>query len=77
MGHFYHPVYQMGCSYQCTARSAKVVASVLQVCYFAVIKLISGCVRIACSGLMITSLLQVINRLDMQVDCQDFLSTTM
>ncbi len=26
-------------------------------------KLISGCVRIACSGLMITSLLQVVNRL--------------
>ncbi len=29
----------------------------------AIIKPISGCVRIACSGLMITSLLQVVNRL--------------
>ena len=28
-----------------------------------IIKPISGCVRIACSGLMITSLLQVVNRL--------------
>ncbi len=31
-----------------------------QVCYH---QAISGCVRIACSGLMITSLLQVVNRL--------------
>ena len=30
----------------------------------AVIKPISECVRIACSGLTITSLLQVVNRLD-------------
>ena len=29
----------------------------------AITKPISGCVRIACSGLMITSLLQVVNRL--------------
>ena len=39
-----------------------------QVCrrlvYLTVIKSISGCVRITCSGLMITSLLQVVNRLD-------------
>ena len=35
----------------------------------AVIKPISGCVLIACSGLMITSLLQL--------DCQDFLSTSL
>ena len=38
--------------------------SLVQVCYLAVIKLISGCDRIACSGLMTTSLLQVANRLD-------------
>ena len=47
-----------------TARNAQVAASLLQACCLAVIKLISGCVRIACSGLMITSLLQVVNRLD-------------
>ena len=33
-------------------------------CYLAVVKPISGCVCIACSGLMITSPLQVVNRLD-------------
>ena len=37
--------------------------SLLQVCCLAVIKPISECVRIACCGL-ITSLLQVVNRLD-------------
>ena len=37
---------------------------VLQASYLAVIRPISGCVRIACSGLMITSLLQVVKRLD-------------
>ena len=47
-----------------TARNAQVAASLLQACHLAVIKLISGCVRIACFGLMITSLLQVVNRLD-------------
>ena len=47
-----------------TASNAQVAASLLQVCYLAVIKPISGCVRIACSDLMITSLLQVVNRLD-------------
>ena len=41
----------------------KFPASLLQTCYHAVIKAISGCVCIACSGLMI-SLLQVVNRLD-------------
>ena len=47
-----------------TARNAQVAASLLQACYLAVIKPISGYVHIACSGLMITSLLQVVNRLD-------------
>ena len=47
-----------------TARAAPVAASLLQACYLAVIKPVSGCVRIACSGLMITRLLQVVNRLD-------------
>ena len=46
-----------------TARNAHGAASLLQPCYFAVIKPISGCVCIACSDLMITSLLQVVNRL--------------
>ena len=49
--------------FQYTARNAQVAASLLQACYHAVIKPISGCVRIACSGLMITSLLQAVNRL--------------
>ena len=39
-------------------------ACLLQPCYLVVIKPISGCVPIACSDLMITSLLQVVNRLD-------------
>ena len=48
-----------------TAKDAEVAASLLQVCYLAVIKPIPGQVHIACSGLMIkTSLLQVVNRLD-------------
>ena len=47
-----------------TARNAQVAASLLQACHLAVIKSISGCVHIACFGLMITSLLQVVNRLD-------------
>ena len=47
----------------CSARNTQVAASLLQACYFAVIKPISGCVCIACSGLMITSLLHVVNRL--------------
>ena len=51
-------------------------ASLMQACYLAVIKPISGCVRIACSGLMITSLLQVVNRLA-QVDCKDVLADTL
>ena len=38
----------------------QVAASLLQTCRLAVIKSISGCVRIACYGLMITSLLQVV-----------------
>ena len=52
------------CTQIYTARIAQVAASLLQACGFAVIKPISGCVRIACSGLMITSLLQVVNRLN-------------
>ena len=53
-----------------TARSVicftgkRVAASLLRACYLAVIKPISGCVRIAYFGLMMTSLLQVVNRLD-------------
>ena len=47
-----------------TARNAQVASRLLQACYLAVIKPISGCVRIACSGLTITGLLQVVNRLD-------------
>ena len=44
---------------------AQVPGSLLQACYFAVIKPISGCVCIACFGFMITTLLQVvITRLD-------------
>ena len=35
-------------------------ASLLQACYLAVMKPISGCVRIACSGLRIISLLQMV-----------------
>ena len=47
-----------------TARNAEVASHLLQACYLAVIKPISGCVRIACSGWTITGLLQVVNRLD-------------
>ena len=47
-----------------TARNAQVAASLLQACCLVVIKPISGCVRITCFRLMITSLLQVVNRLD-------------
>ena len=50
-------------------------AAQLQVCYLAVINPISGCVRIACSGLMMTSLLEFSTGL-MQVECQDFLSVS-
>ena len=46
------------------ARNVQTVASLLQACCLVVIKPMSGCVRIACSGLMITNLLQVVNRLD-------------
>ena len=45
-----------------TARNAQVAASP-----------ISGCVRIACSGLMITSLLQVVNRLAASIKPVNFL----
>ena len=45
-------------------RNTEVASSLLQACYLAVIKPISGCVHIACFGLVITSLLQVVNRLD-------------
>ena len=38
--------------------------NLLQAGCLAVIKPISGCVHIACSGLMITSLLQIVNRPD-------------
>ena len=45
------------------AKKGQLAASLLPAFYLAVIKSISGCVRIACSGLMITSLLQVVNKL--------------
>ena len=44
-----------------TARNMQVASVLLQVCWLAVIMQISGCVRIACSGLMMTSLLQIVN----------------
>ena len=47
---------------QCTVKNTQVTASLLRACYLAVIKPISGCVHIACSGLMITSLLQADSR---------------
>ena len=47
-----------------TAKNAQVAASLLLACYLVVVESISGCVRIACSGLMTTRLLQVVNRLD-------------
>ena len=47
-------------SYTYTPKNAQIAASLLQACCLAVIKLISGCVCIACSGLMTTSLLHVI-----------------
>ena len=55
-------------------RNTQVAASLLQACSFAVIKPISGYVPIACSGLMITILLQVAcQHADlMQVDFQEF-----
>ena len=46
---------------------SKSAAGLLQL---AIIKAISGCVRIACSGLMISSLLQVVNRLDASCELQ-------
>ena len=78
-------VASVGCSVKCTrrymilhytARNAQVAVSLLQARYLAVIKPISGCVRIACSVLMITSLLQVVNGL-LEVDSQDFLSKSL
>ena len=47
-----------------TIRNAQVAPNLLLSCCLAVIKLISGCVRIASSGLVITSLLRVVNRID-------------
>ena len=47
-----------------TARNAQVAESLLYACCLGAIKTLSGCVRIACFGLMITSLLQVVNMLD-------------
>ena len=44
--------------------SQKRASQLLQACCLAFIKPISGCVCIVCSGLMITSLLQVVNSLD-------------
>ena len=58
------PAEKIGKSLTYTARNAQVASRLLQACYLAVIKPISGCVRIACSGLTITGLLQVVNRLD-------------
>ena len=47
-----------------TRECAQVAASLLHVCCFAVIKSISGCVCIVYSGVLIISLMQVLNRLD-------------
>lgn len=47
-----------------TRRLAQVVASLSAACYLAVVKPIARFVRIACSGLMITRLLEFVNRLD-------------
>ena len=58
------------------ARDVQVTASLLQACYDAVVEPILGCLHIACSGLMITSLLQVVNRLDARQSFQEFLSTS-
>ena len=49
------------------ASCSKSAADLLQL---AIIKPISGCVRIACSGLMTTSLLQVVNRLAASCELQ-------
>ena len=46
------------------ARNAEVAVSLLYAVCLAVIKRVSGCVRIACHSLVITCLLQVLNRLD-------------
>ena len=56
-----------------------VAISLLQAsCCLAVIKPTSRYVYIACSGLIISSLLQVDSTgLMMQVDCQEFLSTSL
>ena len=53
-----------------TARNMQLLQGFL----LAVIKTISGYVRITCSGLMITSLLQVVNRLD--ASCLQYLLST-
>ena len=50
-------------------KNLHVAASLLQACGLAIIKPISRYVRITCSSLMITRL--------QQVDCQDFLSTSL
>ena len=55
--------------------SSMVAASRLQACRLAVVKPLPGGVSIACSGLTITSLLQVVNSLDANC-CQGFLSTS-
>ena len=52
-----------------TARNMQFVASIRQACYQAVITPISGCVCIACSSLMIASLLQ-------QACCNLFIQTS-
>ena len=46
------------------ARNADVAVSLSYAGCLAVIKRVSGCVRIACHSLVITSLQQVLNRLD-------------
>ena len=60
---FYQLSEDDGRSY-CLTKNAQVTTSLLQTGYLTVTKRISGCVRNACSGLMITSLLQVDNWLD-------------
>ena len=51
------------------ARNVQVALSLLPACYLAVVKLISGCVHIACSGLMIRSQMQIVN-CQVNANCQ-------
>ena len=49
--------------FECNNRPLRCAASLLQACCLAIIKPLGGCVHMACSSLVITSLLQVVNLL--------------